>query len=283
MQTKLQNKFLKHPLLIFIILGALTFFVYTEVGKFIERKNKKIYISNAQLEVLREDFSRTWNRQPTEKEMQNQIYGHVMDQIFYNEAVTMGLDQSDVAVKKRLRQLIEMMLDDYTSAYASEEQLREYLSNNPDKFREEPSCTFSQIYFKVDEKELASQVLEELKNGSNPDKFNEYALLMLPRDFLNEPKVNVTRKTGKEFTEQLVELEQQQWQGPIASVYGWHLVWVEQIEAGKVPDLNSIWDEVEREWAAEQKKKRKEEQYRIMRQQYKIEFEDSERTLKNNS
>ena len=154
-------KYLKHPLLVFIILGTLTFIIYSKVSGFIESRNKKIYVSNAQIDILREDYFRTWNRYPTEIEMQNQINGHIMDQIFYKEAVAMGLDRSDIAVKKRLRQLMEMMLDDYTTVYATEQQLQDYLRSNPDKFREESMISFSHLYFKVDERELALKVLKD--------------------------------------------------------------------------------------------------------------------------
>ena len=267
-------KFVKHPLFVFIIIGTLMFIVYSKVSGFIENRNKKIYVSNAQIEILREDYLRTWNRYPTEAEMKNQINGHIMDQIFYKEAVTMGLDRSDIAVKKRLRQLMEMMLDDYTTVYATEQQLQDYLSANPDKFREESMVTFSHLYFKVDERELALKVLEVLQKGASIEKYRNYNLLMLPIDFTSETQSNIARQTGKEFANELFQLQTGTWTGPVASVYGWHLVWVDNIEEGEVPDLNKVWDEVEREWSAEQKKIRKKEQYSLMREPYKVIFED---------
>lgn len=276
-------KLLKHPLLIFFVLGTVSYFVYSAIGQFVENRNKKIVVSNAQIDVLREDYFRTWNRYPTEKEMQNQITGHVMDQIFYKEAVDMGLDKSDVAVKKRLRQLMEMMLDDYTTAYATEQQLRDYLSANSDKFREESTISFSHLYFKTNDRETALKILGELQNGADIKKYQKYSLLMLPIDFYAESKNTIKKQTGKEFANQVFQLEKQKWHGPVASVYGWHLVWVDKIEKGKVPDLNTVWDEVEREWSAEQKKILKQEQYSLMREQYRIVFEESETNTGDNS
>ena len=276
-------KRLKHPLLIFLVLGTLGYFVYSALGNFIESKNKKIVVGEAQLDILREDYKRTWNRYPTDKEMQNQINGHIMDEIFYKEAVVMGLDKSDIAVKKRLRQLMEMMLDDYTTVYATEQQLRDYLNANPDKFREDPSISFSHLYFKVDEKETALKVLTELEKGASIKKFQKYSLLMLPIDFYSETLSKVSKQTGKEFSEQIFKLEAQKWQGPVPSVYGWHLVWVDKIEKGKIPDLNSVWDEVELEWSAQQKNIRKQEQYSLMREQYRIEVEELNENTGDNS
>ena len=42
------------------------------------------------------------------------------------------------------------------------------------------------------------------------------------------------------------------------------------------PDLNEIWDVVEREWSVERKKVMKEEQYKIMRKQYDVVIEGIE-------
>jgi len=274
---------LKHPLLVFFILGTLAFIVYSNVSEFIERQNKKVFVSNGQIEILREDYFRTWNRYPTEKEMENQITGHVMDEIFYKEAVGMGLDKSDVAVKKRLRQLMEMMLDDFTTAYATEQQLRDYLEANPDKFRDESTISFSHLYFEVSEKENALRILDELQKGSDIKKYQKYSLLMLPIDFYSESKTDVEKQTGKEFANQVFQLEEQKWHGPVASVYGWHLVRVDNIEQGKVPELNAIWDEVEREWSAEQKNELKKQQYSLMREQYRIIFEETEINTGDNS
>ncbi|TRX70244.1 peptidyl-prolyl cis-trans isomerase [Carboxylicivirga sp. M1479] len=274
---------LKHPLFIFIILGAFMYVIYGAIGRLVDSNDKKIVVSNAQIELLREDYKRTWSRYPTVDEMQNQIYGHIMDEIFYKEAVNMGLDKSDIAVKKRLRQLMEMMLDDYVTVYATEQQLSDYLLANPEKFRAESSISFSHLYFDVNEKEKATAVLNELRKGADISKYEHYSLRMLPISFTSETRSNVARHTGKEFAEQVFDLEKLMWHGPIASVYGWHLVWVDEVQKGKVPELDKVWDLVEREWAAEQKEIRKKEEYALMREQYKVVFEDSKRGVKDNS
>jgi parvulin-like peptidyl-prolyl isomerase len=64
------------------------------------------------------------------------------------------------------------------------------------------------------------------------------------------------------------------WTGPLESPFGWHLVYIFEKLEGEVPDLEDVWDQVEREWTVERKKEIKEEQYRIMREQYKIVVEE---------
>ena len=47
----------------------------------------------------------------SEKEIKAQIDNFIKDEVFFKEAVAMGLDKSDPAVKRRLRQLMELMME----------------------------------------------------------------------------------------------------------------------------------------------------------------------------
>ncbi len=43
------------------------------------------------------------------------------------------------------------------------------------------------------------------------------------------------------------------WQGPVESGLGWHLVFVDSLEPGRVPDFSEVEPEVKNAWPAEQK------------------------------
>ena len=69
-------------------------------------------------------------------------------------------------------------------------------------------------------------------------------------------------------------METGSWEGPLESPFGWHLIYISEKTIGEVPELDEIWDLVEREWSVERKNEIKEEQYRIMREQYIISVEE---------
>ena len=97
---------------------------------------------------------------------------------------------------------------------------------------------------------------------------------MIPDRFENESEREIERSFGNLFTREVFRLETGDWQGPVESSYGWHLVRVSERIEGEVPDLNQIWDLVEREWSVERKKEIKEQQYKVMRDQYRITIEE---------
>ena len=52
---------------------------------------------------------------------------------------------------------------------------------------------------------------------------------------------------GEQFAAALVDFEPGSWQGPIESAYGAHVAIVDQLQAGRVPDLDDVRVAVRRE------------------------------------
>jgi len=270
------KKIVTEPLVLFILLGFAMFIIYQHVSNYYDQINRRIVVTPAQVELLSESFSKTWNRQPTEQELNAQIENFIKDEVFYKEAVALGLDKSDVAVKRRLRQIMELMMDDMAAVYPSEDQLKKYLSENPDKFRQDPVISFRHIYFSTENREDAVEILNKLKDTLPVDASKFEGLALIPNEFSNESLRAVERLFGKPFTDALFELESGAWEGPIESAYGYHLVYISKINEGYVPELSEIWDEVEREWALERKRDIKEQQYRRIKENYNVRIEDNE-------
>ena len=269
-------KLLREPLFLFFFFGFLLFFVYTRISNLVEQKNSQIIVSAEQIELLAETFTKTWNRTPTKDELISQIDNYVMDEIFFKEAVAMGLDKTDQAVKRRMRQLMEMMLDDFASVYPSEVQLQNYLSEHPDEFRRDPRISFRHIHFQMGDRQKAMDLLAGLQDGSVRAENYSGSMVMIPDRFTDESRQEIKRLFGDLFTNRIFELDEGIWQGPVESAYGWHLVNTGQRTEGKVPELNEIWDQVEREWSFDMRRRIKEEQYQKMRESYQITIENAD-------
>ena len=64
------KKWHKEPLLHFLIIGALIFVVFSIVNKDeIDLSGNKIVVTAADIELLSANWSKKWNRQPTETEL----------------------------------------------------------------------------------------------------------------------------------------------------------------------------------------------------------------------
>lgn len=267
-------KIFREPAVLFFLLGILFFVLYQAATGYMEDRKKQIHVSQAQIVQLEESYTRAWNRPPGETEMEALVNDYIMDEIFYKEAVAMGLDKTDPTIKQRLRQLMEMMMDEYSTIYPSEDQLRAYLEANPDKFRRENRISFRQLYFAPEALEQARDFLTQLRNNEAAYLSYPGGLLLLPEININQYNSAVDKMFGEFFASAIFEMETGKWTGPLESPYGWHLIFIDEINPGVLPDLEEIWDLVEREWSADRKKEIREEQYRIMREQYSISVEE---------
>ena len=57
-------------------------------------------------------FSRTWQRPPTREELEGLIRDRVREEVYYREAMAMGLDQGDPIIRRRLQQKLQFVTDD---------------------------------------------------------------------------------------------------------------------------------------------------------------------------
>ena len=73
------------------------------------RQPREIVISEARIEALAENFASVWMRPPTAVELKGLIDDYVAEEVYYREAIAMGLDQDDTVIRRRLRQKMEFI------------------------------------------------------------------------------------------------------------------------------------------------------------------------------
>ena len=71
-----------------------------------------IVVSSATVTATTEIYTRTWQRPPTEQELEGLIEDHIREEVYYREALAMGLDRDDTIVRRRLRQKLEFFTDE---------------------------------------------------------------------------------------------------------------------------------------------------------------------------
>ena len=273
------KKLLKDPLLHFLVIGAALFLFFEIFSGPDETADTTIRITRGDIEALTSNFTRTWQRKPTESEMEGLIEEQVREEIAYREAQALGLDQNDAYIKRRLRMKMELLLEDIgTLDPPTDEELSAFLMNNKASFSVEPQVSFSQIYFSPDKQgntleENIRDVMEQLSGAGPGVRVEDYGdTIMLPSVFPLSSISTINRQFGARFTEALVDLEPDSWQGPIRSGYGWHLVLIDTYEAGYDPDLGEVRSAVERELMAKRRKDIKEELYKKLRERYQVEI-----------
>ena len=85
--------------------------------------------------------------------------------------------------------------------------------------------------------------------------------------------VEVGRLFGDKFATALGELPLGQWQGPVESAYGVHLVFVSERLGGRVPTLADVHDAVCREWDEARRLEANDKFYRELLKHYTVTIE----------
>ncbi len=270
-------KFLREPLLHFLLLGAALFAGYRLVNREPPAGTQEIVVSAGRLEHLAATFADAWQRAPTDEELKGLVGQYVREEVLNREAIKLGLDQNDTLIRQRLQQKMEFMADDLAAAEEpSEQDLADYLANHPDAFRQDRRISFRHVYLSAATRRDrldadAARLLAELKTkGAQADVSALGDEPLQPTAFTNEPQRAVETGFGKEFTAEVFRLPTGEWSGPLKSGLGTHLVLVWARSAGRVPALAEVREAVECEWTNDRRQKAKRKFLDDLLKQYEV-------------
>jgi hypothetical protein len=257
----------------FLALGALVFLLFHLTTDRGETQDGKIVVTRGKVEQLVTGFSRTWQRSPTQEELDGLVEDSIREDVLYREALAMGLDKDDTIVRRRMRQKLEFLTEDAVAAAPpTDADLQGWLDKHPDKFRVEPTLAFSQVYFSASHAgDNASKVLAQLDNAGESAAAAELGdTTMLPH-YLPPTRVEeIASVFGDEFARRIMQLERGRWVGPIQSGYGWHLVFVSERTEGRPRPLSEAREAVQREWLAARRKEIIDATYSKLRENYVV-------------
>ena len=107
------RRWLREPLLHFLLIGSLLFAIYAVWGKSDQPGSKRIELSADDLRQLQIGFAAQWERQPTAEELAGLVESRVREEILYREALAMGLDKetalSSAAWRRRCSSWLRML------------------------------------------------------------------------------------------------------------------------------------------------------------------------------
>jgi PPIC-type PPIASE domain len=275
------KRILREPLLHFLLLGIAIFAAYRFVSKRGSNDEPgKIVISEGQIAAMAEGFARTWRRPPTGAEIEGLIKDRVQEEVYCREAIALGLDKDDTVIRRRLRQKIEFVTDDVAAlADPTDEELNLYLKAHADTFRMPQQFTFSHVYLDSqrhgehlgqDAAELLAQ-LQKAGDGADLSEFGDS--FALEHNFQSVPAGEIVRQFGENFAARLGKLSLGQWDGPVESGFGAHLVRVSERTERRMPELAEVRDAVRREWANARRLETNEKFYQELLKRYVVTIE----------
>lgn len=264
---------LREPLVHFLFAGALVFALLS--GRAPNPGERRIVVNEAIVSGLVSRWSESFHRAPTQAEIDGLIRDYVRDQVYYREALRLGLDKDDEVVMRRMRnKMIALATNEAEAAEPSDAQLRALLDKDPARYAPEPLISFTQLYFGADEpasRAAAAAALAGLKGGAAPGKFGEP--LPIPAQFTQAPASEIAESFGGDFTAALRKLPVGVWTGPQLSGLGIHLVRVEARSVPPPPAFADVRPQLENDWRAEQRRKAEDDGYRRLLEGYDVVIE----------
>jgi len=274
------KKILREPLLHFLLLGAAIFVAYSSVATLNSAEPGKIVITQGQLASMMETFTLVRQRPPTRDEWEGLIRARVREEVYYREALALGLDKDDLIIRRRLQQKMQFISDDIgVQAPPTDADLNAYLKAHPDKFRVEQQITFRQLYLDAAKHGVnlardATQLLAKLNQAGGDASFAAVGdPFPLGNTFTAVPAGEVANQFGEKFVANLSELQTGYWEGPVESGYGMHLVVISERTKDRLPALAEVRDAVRREWEEARRKEANEKFYQTLLKHYTVTIE----------
>ena len=271
------KRLVREPLIHFLLIGAALFAVYhyLQPARGAAPSSKQIQLSLDELAQLAALFQSQWRRDPTPQEFGRMVEQKVQSEVLYREAIAMGLDKNDEIVKRRMAQKMQFLAEDVAAAREpTTDELKSWFEKNSANFAQPPRVSFRHLYFSQDRRgaharDDAAKALaqltgqpEDVKSSADPSMFQDYYRDQAP-DYLG-------KEFGPQFAQAVQKLPSGSWRGPIESGFGWHLVFVDTVIPGRVPDFEEIESDVKTAWLAAQKAVAWDKAYKEMRAKYTV-------------
>lgn len=277
------RRILREPLLHFLLLGTGLFLVFSLMPRDGgSGQPGEIVVSQGQIEHLAAGFAKAWQRPPSAQELAGMVDDFVREEIYYREALALGLDRDDTVIRRRLRQKVEFILDDVAAQIEpSDAELEAYLKDHPESFRTPAVYSFHQIFLNRDQRGAqvaidAGKLLAQLNDaGADASALGDAS--MLPAEFVDLQSGEIARQFGDAFAASLAGIEPGRWTGPIESGFGVHLVRVDARTDAALPELADVRALVRREWENARRLELNDLAYEQLLKRYSVTIEDSAR------
>ena len=119
------------------------------------------------------------------------------------------------------------------------------------------------------------ELLRQLKSSNSSDTSTLGDPSLLEHQFANVEATDMAKQFGEKFASALNDLPIGEWQGPVESSYGTHLVFVDERTERLSPALEDVRDAVRRELLNAQRIKSNKKFYDGLRKRYTINIESA--------
>ena len=241
----------------------------------VEAETRVVSVTADQVAAIRERWVAQWGREPTSRELQALVDDAVREEILYREARRLALDRNDAIVRRRLAQKLTFMLEDNSEvSMPSAEDVEQHFATHSDRYRVPGRTTFRHVFLSDDHRadsaaDAVGLLAETRRNGDRiwrelGDPF------MLLREYADRSDREIAELFGGGFAMALSGLAVGQWQGPVRSAHGTHLVLVMGRTEPRTPDLDDVRDRVANDLVELRRREQNRAAFQAVRDRYEV-------------
>jgi len=254
------KKILQDPLFHFVGLGFLLFLIFSVVGSSKSPElDKNVRVDRETLLTFIQYRSRNFDRDIAQARLaaldtaslDQLVEEYVREEILYREGLSLGLDQDDYVIRRRLIQKVEFLAEGFAGATTSleESDLVSYFEANKRDYFVSPSITFTHVFFDKakhgdDVVAMATAALSQLNDAQvsfsqapgHGDRFPFHL------NYVERTPEFVASHFGREMADAVFALpvDDETWKGVFMSPYGAHLVMVSTRVLGRDATLGEV-------------------------------------------
>lgn len=294
---------LRHPLLHCALIGTLAFFVHGQLtNEPVPSGKGEIHFSAEDIDALKAEWRQQLGRPLTPAEFRASLQATVDEHILIQEALTRGWDRTDPIVRRRLRDNLaftehghpgeadmlatakalgmplldpvvrkrlvlrmQAALRSQADIAPTADVLSQYMDSASSDSRR---WTLSHMLRTGPDANAQLQALSDV----SPDAATRHSDPFLAGNVFTDTTDQALEKAfGPGFVAQLASLPTGQWVGPVTSVFGQHLVWIDARQTQSVPVDP---DKAYLAWKSQQETLALKQGLAQLRQQYRVSWED---------
>ena len=154
----MRTRWYRDPLVAFLVLGALLFVIAGDMG---EDEQSTIDVRSQDVARLAQQWAMQMQREPNARELQGLLDQYIKEEIYYREALRLGLDENDTIVRRRMVQKLTFLTEDLAvSDVPDQTVLKQFHLDNSDNYTEPKRYSFQHRYFSADRRDDAEQIAE---------------------------------------------------------------------------------------------------------------------------
>ena len=271
--------FMKKPTVHVVLLGLIVAVaILIAKGPPTADASRRVVVTGADLLQQRAAFMRTWQREPTAAELRRALEQHIRQEVLYREALAREYDRDDLVVRRAMQQKMEFLAASQAlQEPPTEEEIEAFVALRQERYGLPAVLSFTQIYLSADQRgagveqaaiDLLARLRLEEPVGNDLASYGDS--IMLDTTYIEQTEREVSATFGEIFGEAVVRLPVGEWQGPVSSGYGLHLVKVTEREESRLPEWREVAGRVISDMEFEARASARDQLYQEIAQNYEI-------------